>query len=54
MEPWFGSEEKDEINRYLDEGGWITEFKRTARFEEELAAYTGADTLAVDPKKATT
>jgi perosamine synthetase len=42
MEPWFGAEEKAEINRYLDEGGWITEFKRTAQFESELARYTGA------------
>ena len=42
MEPWFGAEEKAEINRYLDEGGWFTEFKRTAQFERELAEYTGA------------
>lgn len=42
MEPWFGFEEKAEINRYLDEGGWFTEFKRTAQFEAELASYTGA------------
>lgn len=42
MEPWFGVEEKEEINRYLDEGGWFTEFKRTAQFESELAHYIGA------------
>jgi len=42
MEPWFGLEEKAEINRYLDEGGWFTEFKRTSQFERELAEYTGA------------
>lgn len=42
MEPWFGPEEKAEINRYLDEGGWLTEFKRTAQFEREIAEYTGA------------
>lgn len=42
MEPWFGEEEKAEINHYLEEGGWFTEFKRTAQFEAELAAYTGA------------
>lgn len=42
MEPWFGQEEKDEINKYLDEGGWITEFKRTGLFEDLLADYTGA------------
>ena len=42
MEPWFGQEEKDAINQYMEEGGWLTEFKRTARFEEMIAEYTGA------------
>jgi len=42
MEPWFGTEENAEINRYLDEGGWFTEFKRTNQFEAEIAQYTGA------------
>lgn len=42
MEPWFGSEEKEAINAYMDEGGWLTEFKRTAEFEKRIAEYTGA------------
>jgi len=42
MEPWFGSEEKEALNQYMDEGGWITEFKRTAEFEQRIAEYTGA------------
>lgn len=42
MEPWFGIEEKNAINEYLDEGGWMTEFRRTTRFEEMIAEYTGA------------
>lgn len=42
MEPWFGKEEKKAICNYMDEGGWITEFKRTQRFEEMIAEYTGA------------
>lgn len=42
MEPWFGEEEKKAINEYMEEGGWLTEFKRTARFEEMIAEYTGA------------
>lgn len=42
MEPWFGKEEKKAIGEYMDEGGWITEFKRTQRFEEMIAEYTGA------------
>ena len=42
MEPWFGSEEKIALNDYMDEGGWLTEFKRTAEFEKRIADYTGA------------
>lgn len=42
MEPWFGSEEKEAINQYMEEGGWLTEFKRTAEFEQRIAEYTGA------------
>lgn len=42
MEPWFGQEEKSAIVEYLDEGGWMTEFKRTATFEEMIASYTKA------------
>ena len=42
MEPWFGSEEKEALSRYMDEGGWLTEFKHTAEFEHRLAEYTGA------------
>ena len=42
MEPWIGSEEKGALNQYMDEGGWLTEFKRTAEFEKRIAEYTGA------------
>jgi len=42
MEPWFGEEESKAINEYLNEGGWITEFKRTTAFENMIADYTGA------------
>lgn len=42
MEPWFGDEEKKAINDYMEEGGWLTEFKRTAIFEQMIADYTGA------------
>jgi perosamine synthetase len=42
MEPWFGSEEKEALNQYMEEGGWLTEFKRTAEFEKRIAEYTGA------------
>jgi perosamine synthetase len=42
MEPWFGEEEKNALVAYMDEGGWITEFKKTQKFEEMIADYTGA------------
>jgi len=42
MEPWFGEEEKNALSAYMDEGGWITEFKKTLQFEQMIADYTGA------------
>ncbi len=42
MEPWFGVEESAAITEYLAEGGYMTEFKRTALFEKMIAEYTGA------------
>lgn len=40
MEPWFGSEEKEALNQYMDEGGWLTEYKRTSEFEQRIAEFT--------------
>lgn len=42
MEPFFGDEERNAMNDYMLEGGWLTEFKRTAEFENRIAEYTGA------------
>ena len=42
MEPWFDEREKLAINEYMEEGGWLTEFKRTAKFEQMISEYTGA------------
>jgi perosamine synthetase len=42
MEPWFGTEEKEALNSYMDEGGWLTEHQHTADFELKIAEYTGA------------
>lgn len=42
MEPWFGPEEGEQLKKYMDEGGWLTEFKRTEEFERRIADYTGA------------
>ena len=40
MEPWFGLEEKNALMSYMDEGGWLTEFKKTSLFEKSIADYT--------------
>lgn len=42
MRPLFGEEEKRAICEYMDEDGFITEFKRTETFENLIAEYTGA------------
>ena len=42
MRPLFGDEEKKAICDYMDEDGFITEFKRTEEFERMIAEYTGA------------
>lgn len=42
MEPWFGNEEKEALNHYMDEGGWLTEFKRTTEFEQRICEFTKA------------
>jgi perosamine synthetase len=42
MRPLFGEEEKRAITDYMDEDGFITEFKRTEKFENMIAKYTGA------------
>jgi len=42
MEPWFGSEEKSALNNYMNEGGWLTEYRYTAEFEHQIEVYTGA------------
>jgi len=39
MQPWFGDEEKRAITEYLDEGGFMTEFKRTEKFEQMIAQF---------------
>lgn len=42
MRPSYGKEEKKALAEYMDEGGFITEFKRTELFEKMLANFTGA------------
>jgi len=42
MRPWFGAEEKQALMEYMDEDGFLTEFKKTEAFERSIAGYTGA------------
>ena len=42
MEPWFGDEERQAMDDYLADSGWMTEFKQTHAFEKAIADYTGA------------
>lgn len=42
MEPWFGTEEKEALKVYMEEDGWLTEFKRTIEFENRIANFTNA------------
>ena len=41
MQPWFGDEEKHALSDYMDDGGFITEFRQTEQFELALAEYIG-------------
>jgi len=41
MRPWFGQEEKDALAAYMEEDGFLTEFKHTAAFERSIADYVG-------------
>lgn len=47
MQPLFGAEEKAALNAYMDEGGFLTEFRRTEQFETMIAEFTGANHCVV-------
>ena len=42
MRPLFGAEESRAVCEYMEEGGFLTEFRRTEQFERMIADYTGA------------
>lgn len=42
MRPLFGLEEKRAISEYMEEDGFLTEFKRTTEFENRIAEYVGS------------
>lgn len=42
MEPWFDDAETRAVAAYMQSGGWIMEFKKTAELERAIADFTGA------------
>jgi perosamine synthetase len=42
MEPWFGQEEKLALMKYMDSGGWLTEYRKTSEFARMIADYIGS------------
>src|SRR2546430_9517596 len=53
MAPWFGEEEKRAVAEYTASGGWVTEYRRTAGFEQIIAGYVGSrDAIVVNSGKA--
>lgn len=47
MEPWIGEEEKRAMMKYLDSGGWFTEFRKTREFEQMIADYVSSKCVSV-------
>lgn len=41
MQPWFGEEEAEAMDRYMRSGGFLMEFKQTQEFEARIAEYVG-------------
>lgn len=42
MVPWFDKSESQEVARYLESGGFLTEFRLTSELELEICNFTGA------------
>ena len=42
MRPLFGEEEKQALMDYMEEDGFLTEYKRTEKFESLIAEFTSA------------
>lgn len=47
MEPSFDEAEAQALYDYMRTGGWVTEFKKTQAFEEEISRFTGAKHVVV-------
>jgi len=41
MEPWIGEEEIHAVTKYMESGGWLTEYKETEKFEKMFKEYIG-------------
>lgn len=41
-EPFYGENERRAVYDYLKSGGWLTDFKKTRKFEKMICDYTGA------------
>ncbi len=42
MEPNFDEHEAEHLYEYMQSGGWVTEFRKTAEFADMIAQYTGS------------
>ena len=49
MEPVVTGEDAAAVQRYLQSGGWLTEFRETRHFEARLREYTGAPHCVAAP-----
>ncbi|VVB58877.1 Aspartate aminotransferase [Candidatus Anstonella stagnisolia] len=47
IEPVYGEEEKKAVAKYMDSGGWLTEFKHTRELEGNIAQFVGAKHCSV-------
>lgn len=47
MEPSFDEKERDALFQYMESGGWVTEFKKTREFEDNIASFTRAKYCSV-------
>ena len=47
MRPWFGEEERRAITDYMLSDGFLTEYKNTKLFEEQIAEFTGVKNCIV-------
>lgn len=47
MEPWLDIKEQKAMQEYLKSGAWLTEFKKTREFEQQIADYTGSKYCSV-------